>query len=295
MQKINLKFLLLYIFLTFFSCAQKPSVRFILETNLAENEIAIKSEVIEILKARLKKVGFRNSVVAPVKHSSHIVVEVNANGDLENIRELLLRKGELKIVPVFGFGEDELNAFKDTLGRKNASIEDYLSKPMLKFSKFGIHLTQGNDTSAIIQELKKNGILDLLPKNSKLIWQEPNGFINQYSLMILDASEAQMFYGVSETNVYYDTYAPVIDFEFREKDIEIWSEMTKDNIGNQLAILIDDEFISTPVVQQQITEGNCDISGSFTVEEFERIASLLKSKPLPVKLDLLSESIIEEK
>ncbi|MFT6962561.1 MAG: preprotein translocase subunit SecD [Flammeovirgaceae bacterium] len=166
---------------------------------------------------------------------------------------------------------------------------------MLKFSKFGIHLTQGNDTSAIIQELKKNGILDLLPKNSKLIWQEPNGFINQYSLMILDASEAQMFYGVSETNVYYDTYAPVIDFEFREKDIEIWSEMTKDNIGNQLAILIDDEFISTPVVQQQITEGNCDISGSFTVEEFERIASLLKSKPLPVKLDLLSESIIEEK
>ncbi len=295
MQKINFTFLLLCISLSFFSCAQKPSVRFVLETNLAEHETAIKSQVIETLKVRLERAGFGNSVVAPVKNSSHIVVEVNSDGDLENVRELLLRKGELKIIPVFKVGDSEIQTFVDTLkARKGRNMEDYLSKPILDASDYGLYLSQGHDTASIMKELKSDGILSLLPKSARCVWQKPTKFFRQWKLTVLDGSKAKQFRNIVEANAYYNSRS-IVNFKLNKSEARIWSEMTKDNIGGQLAMFIDDKFISAPAVQQRIMGGNCDISGNFTFEECKTIANLLESKPLPIRLELLSESIIENK
>lgn len=254
MQKINFTFLLLCTFFSLFSCAQKPSVRFILETNLVQNEVALKYEVIETLKLRLEKAGFRNSVVASVRNSSHIVVEVNAGGYLQNVRELLLRKGELKIIPVFMVGDSEIQVFADTLkARKNKNIEDYLGKPILDAYDYGFYLSQGHDTSAIMKELKNDGTLDLLPKYAKLVWEKPTKFFRQWKLTVLDESKAQKFGKMEEVYALYDS-RPMINFKFQAEEARIWSEMTKNNIREQLAIFIDDTFISAPTVQQQITE-----------------------------------------
>ncbi len=78
-----------------------------------------------------------------------------------------------------------------------------------------------------------------------------------------------------------------VSLEFTEEGKQLFAQATKDNIGKQIAIVLDDEVVSAPVVNAEITDGNAMITGNFTPEEAERTASLIRAGSLPFNLNVL--------
>ncbi len=79
---------------------------------------------------------------------------------------------------------------------------------------------------------------------------------------------------------------PYVSLEFTEGK-QLFAEATKNNIGKQIAIVLDDEIVSAPVVNTEITDGNAMITGHFTPEEAEKTASLIRAGSLPFNLNIL--------
>lgn len=80
------------------------------------------------------------------------------------------------------------------------------------------------------------------------------------------------------------TTQPVVNFRFNSQGARRFGDVTSRNIGKRFAIVLDDKIISAPVIQSAITGGNGQISGSFTTETANDLATLLRAGALPAKL-----------
>ncbi|MBP8718301.1 MAG: protein translocase subunit SecD [Candidatus Atribacteria bacterium] len=80
---------------------------------------------------------------------------------------------------------------------------------------------------------------------------------------------------------------PNVILEFNEEGAKLFEQATLKNVGKVLAITLDGQEISAPVVQEPIPNGEASIVGQFTVEEAQRLALLLRSGALPVEVKIL--------
>lgn len=80
----------------------------------------------------------------------------------------------------------------------------------------------------------------------------------------------------------------VVNLEFSSQGSAAFEEATRNNIGSVIYILLDDEVISSPRVNSAITDGRCYISGNFTAQSAEDLATLIREGSLPFKLNVLS-------
>ena len=85
---------------------------------------------------------------------------------------------------------------------------------------------------------------------------------------------------------------PVVSFRFDTSGARKFADITTENVGRLFAIVLDDEVISAPRIQEPITGGSGVISGDFTVEEANELALLLRSGALPAPLAVLQERTV---
>ena len=97
---------------------------------------------------------------------------------------------------------------------------------------------------------------------------------------------------LTDATVSFQEGAPVVSFKFNTVGGRKFGEVTKENIGRQLAIVLDDEVISAPVIQSAILGGSGVITGNFTSEEANDLALLLRSGALPAPLEVLEERTV---
>ncbi len=71
-----------------------------------------------------------------------------------------------------------------------------------------------------------------------------------------------------------------------------WQRITKDNIGKSIAIVLDDYVYSFPTVQNEISGGNSQITGHFTVDEAKDLANTLKSGKMPAPARIVQEDVV---
>ena len=83
-----------------------------------------------------------------------------------------------------------------------------------------------------------------------------------------------------------------IDFRLNASGAETFRKLTRDNVGRLLAIILDDELVSAPVINSEIGESG-QITGSFSLEEAKRLASDLNSGALPAPLKIMAESTVD--
>ena len=86
--------------------------------------------------------------------------------------------------------------------------------------------------------------------------------------------------------------SPVVSFKFNGLGGKKFGEATKNNVGERLAIVLDNEVISAPVIQGAILGGSGVISGNFTVKSASDLALLLRSGALPAPLEVLEERTV---
>ena len=99
---------------------------------------------------------------------------------------------------------------------------------------------------------------------------------------------------VEKATVSQDPYSGqiLVDLRFSSEGKDIFAEITRENIGNELAIFLDGQVISAPVIQQEIFDGNAQISGNFTQLEAQELSRNLNLGALPVPISLLSTQTV---
>jgi len=86
---------------------------------------------------------------------------------------------------------------------------------------------------------------------------------------------------------------PQVLLKFDEKGAELFADITKRNLQKTVAIFVDDELVSAPTVQSEITDGEAVISGSFTLEEAKNLSQRLNEGALPVPITLVAQQSVE--
>ena len=85
---------------------------------------------------------------------------------------------------------------------------------------------------------------------------------------------------------------PAVNFRFNPTGARKFGDYTAENIGSPFAIVLDEEVISAPVIQDYIAGGSGIITGNFTVEESTNLAVLLRAGALPAELVFLEERTV---
>lgn len=89
-----------------------------------------------------------------------------------------------------------------------------------------------------------------------------------------------------------NTGEPVVTLQFDKEGSDLFEKITSENIGKTVAIFLDGEPISNPVVREKITGGSAQISGNFTAQEAKLLVGRLNSGALPVPIELISTQTI---
>jgi len=88
------------------------------------------------------------------------------------------------------------------------------------------------------------------------------------------------------------TNQPQVGLEFTAEGASLFEEITKRNIGKKLAIYLDGSPISVPRVDEAISGGKAQISGSFKVEEAKQLVQRLNAGALPVPIKLINQQTV---
>jgi preprotein translocase subunit SecD len=80
---------------------------------------------------------------------------------------------------------------------------------------------------------------------------------------------------------------PYVAISFNSTGAKLFEQITANNVKRRLAIILDNNVYSAPVIQERIAGGNAQITGSFTMEEAKDLAIVLRSGSLPAPLKML--------
>lgn len=96
----------------------------------------------------------------------------------------------------------------------------------------------------------------------------------------------------AQATIDQQTGQAVVNFRFNSVGARAFAEITQNNVGRQFAIVLDDVIISAPVINEPILGGQGQISGTFTVQDANDLAILLRAGALPVRLTIAEERTI---
>jgi len=99
---------------------------------------------------------------------------------------------------------------------------------------------------------------------------------------------------LARADVAFDptTSAPQVSLTFNAEGAAKFADVTKNNIGKALAIILDGSPISTPVIRDQITDGKAVINGNFTPQQAQELVRNLNYGALPVPIELIGSQSI---
>ncbi len=162
---------------------------------------------------------------------------------------------------------------------------------------------QVKDTATLGNYLRQDFVAGKFPSNILFAYGRPNtdaktgvprNILTLYALKTLDNGAAKLEgEHVSESSQGYDDRnRPSINMKMDEIGTRAWAQMTKANVGRPIAIVLDNVVYSAPNVENEIADGNSQISGSFTTVEAQDLAQILQSGKLPAPAKIVQEQIV---
>jgi len=155
------------------------------------------------------------------------------------------------------------------------------------------------DTAKINAMLNRPEVRMALPGNIKFAWEYKGIGENQQGVILhaLKASRdgSASLTGDKVTDARRDvsqTGGVEISMTMNAEGAKIWKNLTRNNIGHSVAIVLDDVVYSSPNVQGEIPNGRSSITGSYSNEEAGDLANILKSGKLPAPTRIVEEAVV---
>ncbi len=217
--------------------------------------------------------------------------------DLVGGTELLYKADTSKVSNI----SDAMSSLKDVIERRVNIFG--VSEPLVQTEQAG--LISGNRDDRLIVELPGvtdiNQAIALIGQTPILEFrlQKPNApeilkANPQASLDDVFTSTGLTGRYLSHATVEFDpnTQAPQVGLEFNSEGSDLFSKITTDNKGQILAIILDGQVLSAPVIRDAITNGKAQITGSFTADQAKSLVKNLNYGALPVPITLSNSQTI---
>ncbi len=187
--------------------------------------------------------------------------------------------------------------------RKNNPLFSVLS-PSQFTGNACIGFASAIDTAKINKYLAMPQIAEIFPAEFRPMWSvHPSEYVsgeNIFELVAIKSTsrdgKAKLDGGViTDAKVVYDhgtNGEPSVSMSMNAEGANIWARMTGDNVGKQIAIVLDGMVYSYPNVQNAITGGSSSITGHFTPEEATDLVNVLKSGKLPAPATIIQEQVV---
>ena len=158
------------------------------------------------------------------------------------------------------------------------------------------------DTAEINKYLAMREVIAELPKDLRLKWGvAPADFDKKGQTFELYAIKSTERNGkaplegdvVTDAKDDFDQHGkPSVSMSMNTDGARRWAQLTKQNIGRSIAIVLDNYVYSAPNVSTEITGGNSIITGNFSPEQSKDLANVLKSGKMPAPAHIVQEDIV---
>ena len=203
-------------------------------------------------------------------------------------------------------------AKKDNKNDAKAKEEAKKQNPLFTFfqpsqgnSLAVVGYANGRDTAEINKVIYSDIAAQIFPAELKLRWgAKPEDFGGEnthgdiyalYALKITEPNGRAPLEGDVITNAKDDFDQmghPSVSMQMNSDGARRWSQITKQNIGKAVAIVLDDAVYSAPRILTQIDGGNSQITGSFTIEDTKDLANTLNSGKMPAPTRIVQEEVV---
>jgi SecD/SecF fusion protein len=158
------------------------------------------------------------------------------------------------------------------------------------------------DTAIVNRILKNERYQSFLPKDLRLLWgvkptkaEDGTEILELYAIKLRKGSDQAPLEGdvVTDARQTLDqTSQPAVSMQMNADGARKWRNLTAENVGRRIAVVLDDYVYTAPMVNGEIPNGQSEISGNFTLLEAQDLANILKSGSLPAPTQIVEESII---
>ncbi len=167
----------------------------------------------------------------------------------------------------------------DTIYKLQKRVEQYSTEASVYqegTDRISIEIPGVTDANAILDELGKPGSLEFQTSDGETV------------ITGADVETASVKSGTDDlgNNEF------MVELDLNDEGAEKFAEATAANVGDYIAIIYDDELISYPTVNEAITGGVAYITGSFTYEEADSLASTIRIGGLSLELEELRSSVV---
>lgn len=252
-------------------------------------------------------------IAAYISLPKEIPVKLNYNGlnidkvfrryDLDlNLGNLSLKKNFDLVLGLDLAGGSHLVFEIDTQGiegeRKKTAIDAVKNVMEKRVNLFGISEPNVQASSfegkdRIIVELPgvkdTQEAVDIIGKTAQLFFAEV-GTEEEPGLIPTSLTGADL----KSSDVGFDqsTGKPMVLIQFNDEGAKKFEELTEKNVGKPLAILLDEDVVSAPMVQEKIAGGSAQISGEFTLQEAKNLSIQLNAGALPAPVSLVEQRTV---
>ncbi len=170
-------------------------------------------------------------------------------------------------------------------------------------------VAEKNKRDAVMEMLNRPDIKPLFPKDLKLYWAdkpmtdpETNKPSNMYELYGIKAPRGRDVAPLEGDRVVNATTSPdpvtgevMVNLSLDNKGSKIWADLTTkaaQNNNREIAIVLDDEVVSAPSVNEPILSGDSRITGNFSIQDGKDLANILQVGKLPAKTKIIQESLV---
>ena len=158
------------------------------------------------------------------------------------------------------------------------------------------------DTASVNNILAMPEIKKMMPRDLKLMWgvkasdfDKTGRIFELYAIKSTERNGRAPLEGdvITDAKDEYDQFnKPCVSMSMNTEGARRWAVLTKQNIGKEIAIVLDGYVYSAPRVNGEITGGNSQITGNFTPELTKDLANVLKSGKMPAPARIVQEDIV---
>lgn len=189
-----------------------------------------------------------------------------------------LRGGVHVVLEAKGTAQGEVTdkAVKDTIGILEERVNQFgVTEPVIQQQgerRIIVEVAGVQDPDQVVNTLIKAAYLEFKTEDGKTVLTGKN---------LDDAQDALGPSGVPEVNLTFD-----------KEGAQIFKEVTTANVKRPIGIFLDGQLVQNPIVNEPIPSGQAQITGYANLDEAHRVAVLLRSGALPVKLDVMEKRTV---
>jgi SecD/SecF fusion protein len=190
-------------------------------------------------------------------------------------------------------------------------LHPLFSKLQLNTDQTGTRLIPGpvvgyarkNNMDKVMEYLNMPQVKAVLPRNVEFKWSvkafdEQENFFQLYAIKVTNRDGSPALGGDVVTNASADFSQQMgrsgqeVSMSMNAEGAKTWARLTKENIGQNIAIVLDGLVYSAPQVNAEITGGHSQITGHFSAEEAKDLANVLKSGKMAASVNIAQEDIV---